>query len=101
PDLPGLDERQRFTQFIEGTKTAGQRDERVRIFEQQDLTNEEIVAVDPGVQVRVRVLLHGQFDVAANRPAAEVARTSIGGFHQARTATGHDREAEGTRAAAD
>ena len=71
----------------------GSADEAVRVLEQQDLAHEEVVAGDPAVHVRVRILLVRELDVAADREAAGVARAAVGGFHQAGTAAGHDGEA--------
>src|SRR5262249_33059578 len=47
---------------------------------------------DPAVQVWIRVLLGRKLDVAPDRDAAGLARAAIRRFHDARAATGHDRE---------
>src|SRR5258708_2332499 len=45
------------------------------------------------VKVRVRLLLEWQLDVAADGSPSYIARPPVGGFHDARPATSHDREA--------
>ena len=56
--------------------------------------DEEVVAGDPAVEVRIRILFERQLDVAADREAADVTRAAIGRFHEAGPAAGHDRKAE-------
>jgi hypothetical protein len=84
-----LNQRERFVQFIERSQSARQHDKTVRVFEQQHLANEEVVAGNPAIEVRVGRLFERQFDVAPDRQAARIVRAAIGGFHQARTAAGH------------
>ena len=48
---------------------------------------------NPPVDVRIRLLFLGQFDIATDRDAASVLGPAVGSFHESRTAAGHDCEA--------
>ena len=71
-DLAGLDQGERFVQLVERAEAARQHDEAVRVLEEQDFADEEVVTGDVAIEVDVRRLLERQLDVAADRQAAGV-----------------------------
>ena len=93
-DLAGLDEGQRFEEFIQSPESPGDDDKGVGVFDQQRLPDEEVSDIDPLIEVRVGVLLHREHDVAAHRAAADILGTSIGCFHETGSAPGHDGESQ-------
>lgn len=89
-DFFGLDEDEGFEDFIQGPETSRHDDEGLRIFDEHDLADEEVVEIDEAVEVGVGVLLHREFDVATEGESPTFAGASVGGFHDPGTASGHD-----------
>ena len=92
-DLTGLDQGHCFKHFIEGAEAPGHDHKAVRILDQQGFPDEEIVEVDIFIQVWIMMLFHWQRDITSNGPSTYILGTAVGGFHNAGTAPGHDREA--------
>ena len=93
-DLPGLNEREGLEQLVDRADAARQHDERIGVLDEQDLTNEEVVARDASIKIPVRPLLMRECDVAANGTAPRLAGAAIGRFHQAGPAAGQDGETD-------
>ena len=74
-------------------KPPGQRDERVGVLHEHQLAHEEVLELDEAVQVRVRLLLVRQLDVAADRERADVAGAAVRRLHDAGASARHHREA--------
>ena len=92
-DRPGLDERQRLEELVQGAEAAGADDERGRVADEHHLAGEEVTEHQADVDVRVEVLLARQLDVAADREGAGVAGAGVGRLHEAGAAAGDDRVA--------
>ena len=56
-DLPGLHEREGLEQLVDRADAARQHDERIGVLDEQDLTNEEVMARDASIKIPVRPLL--------------------------------------------
>src|SRR5256885_14772011 len=91
-DLSRLDQRQRLEQLVECTEAAGEDDEGHRVLDEHRLPHEEVAEVDERIDVRIRSLLEGQLDVAADRAAAAELRAPIRRFHYAGARARDDRE---------
>src|SRR5690554_723842 len=89
-DLAGLNQGEGLEEFVHRAETAGHDHECVGVFDQHDLSHEEIAKVQGGIEVGILALLKGQPDPTAHRFAADVLGPAVGGFHDARAATGHD-----------
>src|SRR6266545_1400066 len=100
-DLAGLDERRGLADLIERPEPAGQGDEGVGILHEHDLADVEVAERHPPVEVRVRLLLLRQLDVAADGPPARLPGAAVGALHDARAAARHHREAVARQARAD
>src|SRR6266545_1709996 len=100
-DLAGLDERRGLADLIERPEPAGQGDEGVGVLHEHDLADVEVAERHPPVEVRVRLLLLRQLDVAADGPPARLPGAAVGALHDARAAARHHREAVARQARAD
>src|SRR4029453_1891530 len=92
PHLAGLHEGGDLEHLVEGAEAAGQRDERVGVLHQHHLAHVEMPERDPTIEVRIRLLLLGQLDVAADGAPARLAGAAIRRFHDPGPAAGHHRE---------
>src|SRR6185295_944227 len=92
PDLAGLDQRRALEDLVHGAEPAGQRDEGVRVLDQHDLADEKVAELEEAVDVRVRLLLFRQHDVAADRGAPGVLGTPVRRLHDPGAAARHDGE---------
>ena len=68
-DLPGLHQRQRLEQLIEGAEAAGEDDEGLGVLHEHRLAHEEVAEVLGQVDVGVEAGLAGQVDGQADRDA--------------------------------
>lgn len=93
-DGASLDQRQGFEELIESAESAGHDDKAVGVLEQEDFANEEVAYVDGSIEIGVGFLFEGQFDVDTHTSSADIFRPAVGGFHDSRTAAGHDRESQ-------
>src|SRR5215203_1925140 len=84
-----LDEGQRLVQLVERSQSARQCDERIGILKEEYFAYKEVSARDYAIAIAVRLLLERQHDVDAYRTAARLARTPIGGLHEAWPAACH------------
>ncbi len=100
-DLAGLDQRRALEDLVHGAEAAGEDHEGVGVLDQHHLADEEVAELEPAVDVRVRLLLGGEDDVAADRRRADVAGAAVGGLHDPRAAAGHHREAGAAEPPAD
>src|SRR5712691_4431046 len=99
-DLPGLRERQRFEQLIEGAEPAGEDDKPAGVLDEHVLADEEVAELDAEVDVAVQRLLVRKLDVAANRQPARIVAALVDRLHDPWPAAGDDRKAAiGERAA--
>lgn len=89
-DLVGLNQSDGLESLVEGPETAGHDDEGLGVFDQHDFADEEVAEEDHAVEVGVGVLLVGEDDVAADGVASGFFAASVGGFHDAWSAAGHD-----------
>jgi hypothetical protein len=62
-DLPGLNERERFKQFVERAGAAGQKYKCIGVFHQQRLSDEEIVECDATIEISIRLLFKRQLNM--------------------------------------
>src|SRR6185369_10774666 len=86
-DLPRLDQRERFKQFVKGTEATGKDDERSAVLHKHHLADEEVFERETESLVSVWFLLERQLDVAADRKPTCVERAAICGFHNSWTTT--------------
>ena len=100
-DLAGLDERRGLGDLVERPEPAGKGDERVGVLHEHDLADVEVAEGHPPVEVRVRLLLFRQLDVAADGPPARLPGAAVGALHDAGPAARHDGEAGARQACAD
>ena len=92
-DRPGLDQRQRLEQLVEGAEAAGEDHEAHRRLHEHRLARVEVLEAEPEVDVRVHPLLVRQLDVEADGEPAALLAAAVPGLHHARAAAGDDREA--------
>src|SRR5919108_4877105 len=69
-DLPGLDQRERFEQLVEGAEAARKDHEGLRVLHEHRLADEEVPEVDAEVDVVVQPLLVRELDVQADGESA-------------------------------
>jgi hypothetical protein len=93
-NLACLDERSGLEDFIHCAISAREDDEAVGVFDEHDFAHEKVAEVDEFIEVWIWLLLHGEFDIAADGSSADVLCAAVGGFHDARSASGHDGEAD-------
>ena len=91
-DLAGLDQGHRLKHLIEGAEASGHDQKGIRILDQQGFPDEEIIEVDIFIQVWIMMLFHRQRDITSNGPSTYILGTAVGGFHNAGTASSHDRK---------
>src|SRR5205823_7931083 len=85
-ELARLDQYQRLEELVERPESARKDEERGRILHEHRLPHEEVAEVDQRIEVRIRLLLEGKLDVAADREPAALLRALVRGFHDARAA---------------
>src|ERR1044071_4096130 len=77
PNLSRLYERERLEEFVERAVAAGEDDEGVAVLDEHGLAHEEVFEGQRARLVRVRLLLEGEFDVAADGDAARLERAAV------------------------
>src|SRR5262245_8669256 len=90
-DLPCLNQRDRFEQFVKRPETARQNHERDRVLHEHHFPYEEISEVEKLVCIDVRFLFQRQFDIQTNGSGSALCGTLVCSFHDAGAATGNDR----------
>src|SRR5579864_2001332 len=88
----GLDQRKHFEKLIERAEAARHKHKANAVFYETDLPGKKIMKIDRNVGETVSSLLVWQFDIQADGFALHCVRTTVGGFHDSRTAPGNDRE---------
>src|SRR5689334_16251563 len=92
-DLPRLDQRQRFEQFVKRAEAAREDDEREAVLHEHHLADEEIFERETQRLICVWSLFEGKLDVASDRESACFEGAAVRGFHYARAASRDDGEA--------
>src|SRR5918911_543524 len=83
-----LDQCESLEEFIHRAKTTREDDKCLRIFDEHGLPYKKVVEVERNVEVGVRALLKGQFDITANRNILAFLSTLISSLHDSRASTG-------------
>src|SRR5690349_13812015 len=94
-DLPRLDQRQRFEQFVKRAEAAREDDEREAVLHKHHLAHEEVFERETESLIGVGLLFEWQLYVAADREPARFERAAVRGFHDARSTAGNDCESLG------
>src|SRR5512143_1543598 len=93
PDFFGLNERQRFKEFVHGPKAPGEYDVPNGVLHEHQLPYEKVAEFDPDVLKLVRSLLQWKIDVQANGDASCVLRALVCRLHDAGPSSRDDGEA--------
>ncbi len=91
-DLGSLYEDCGLKDFVHRAKPPRHGDEGIGVFHEHHFADEKVAELNEAVEVGVGLLLEGELDVAADGDTFGIAGTTVGGFHDARAATGHDGE---------
>lgn len=90
----GLHQREGLKKLVHGAKTARKNDKGIRVFYQKHLAYKKVTDCDKFVQVRIVYLFVWQRDVAPHRTPTSFPGAPVGGFHDTRPTTCHDRKAQ-------
>ena len=90
---PGLHERDRLEELVEGAHPTGQHDEAVGVLDQDHLAGEEVVKRDAAIDEAVGRLV-AEVDRGADRDGTRVGGAAVRRLHQTGTAARDDVEAE-------
>src|SRR6202040_1610679 len=93
-DLSGLDERERFEQFVERAGAARHKNKSIGVFYEQRLAHEKVMQRHAAIQIRIWTLLEWKLEIATARAPADFFCAAVCRFHDARTAAGHDSKTE-------
>ena len=90
--FPGLEQGQRFEQFVERAEPSGKRNECLRSDEEVHFSDRKIAKLktEPWRDVGIGMLFMGQGNIQPDRFGIHVCCATIGCFHDARAPAGHD-----------